>query len=221
MLCGKSLLVATSLAVIASASVAAEMDDMLVTQEAAEYVPSEIGSGWYLRGDIGYVANEPYDSFGGSGRFDWDETPITGSVGVGYKLNEFLRAELDVGILPTQKFSTGETTGSNKAFDGMAHLYADLGTFAGFTPYLGGGLGVISSRFEHGGLEDSERQNSLVYALSAGVAWQATDKVSLDLGYQYKAAPDLHYATVDDGVVTVGEGSDYHTIRIGLRYDLW
>ncbi len=38
-----------------AAAYAADYDPPIFVEEAAEYVPVEVGSGWYLRGDVGYV----------------------------------------------------------------------------------------------------------------------------------------------------------------------
>ena len=48
---------ALSLAALApfAAAHAADYDPPIYVEEAAEYVPVEVGSGWYLRGDVGYV----------------------------------------------------------------------------------------------------------------------------------------------------------------------
>jgi len=46
------LLVAASMP---AAAYAADYDPPIFVEEAAEYVPVEVGSGWYLRGDVGYV----------------------------------------------------------------------------------------------------------------------------------------------------------------------
>ncbi len=52
-----TLRLALSLAALApfAAANAADYDPPIVIDDAAEYVPVEVGSGWYLRGDVGYV----------------------------------------------------------------------------------------------------------------------------------------------------------------------
>jgi opacity protein-like surface antigen len=57
-----SLRIALSLAALAPfAAHAADYDPPIFVEEAAEYVPVEIGSGWYLRGDVGYVFDSSID----------------------------------------------------------------------------------------------------------------------------------------------------------------
>ncbi|SFT43415.1 outer membrane beta-barrel protein [Mesorhizobium sp. YR577] len=173
-----SLAVAAALA--GNAANAADYDPPIFVDNAPEYVPVEVGSGWYLRGDLGYSLNKPYDYFETPAGFTSSEIPVSGSIGMGYHFNDYLRGELNFGILPSSKFSnnytascdgtqtvtvtdgTGNTSAfagrstrdcpssdnaKNKAYNGMANAYFDLGTFAGFTPYVGGGLGVAYTSY--------------------------------------------------------------------------
>ncbi len=180
------ILPALAAALLATSSArAADYDPPIVVDEAPEFVPVEVGSGWYLRGDVGYSVNKPYDYFETPTGFSSSETPISGSVGMGYHFNDNLRGELNFGILPTSKFSTdfltvcdgtqtvtvtdtttdpntsevfsgrstrgcpGSDNGRNKAYNLMANAFVDLGTFSGFTPFIGGGIGVAYSTFRY------------------------------------------------------------------------
>lgn len=209
-------------------ALAADYDPPLMVEEAAEYVPVEVGSGWYLRGDIGYNLNEtPYE-------FDYlgaetDNTRIFGSLGVGYQFTQYLRGELNAGFLSNDSFDAtdGVTTVSleNDVWSGMANVYADLGTFAGFTPYVGAGVGMVyskSSASVTAPLVDysaDDTQYEFAYSLGAGVAYRMSQNWSVDLGYQYLSAPGLEYVEVD--TLDVEKGVDYHQMKVGLRYELW
>jgi len=209
---------------------AADYDPPIAIDEAPEYVPVEVGSGWYLRGDVGYnVTKSPYDFtlFG----TESDSTSITGSVGAGYHFSDFLRGELNFGFLGTDSFNASDvdTTVSlkNKAWSGMANVYADLGTVAGFTPYVGGGVGLIYSS-QRVSIDDvdptldfysRDAQYKVAYSVGAGVAYRVAQNTSIDVGYQYLSAPDLEY--MDFSTFTTKKGVDYHQVKVGLRYDLW
>ena len=41
-------------------ALAADYDPPIYVDEAPEYQPVEIGSGWYLRGDVGYAFSHPF-----------------------------------------------------------------------------------------------------------------------------------------------------------------
>ena len=101
------------LAFLASAPVqAADYDPPIYVDQAPDYVPVEVGSGWYLRGDIGYAFSHPFDhqetANGPLNSSTFESSLFTGSVGMGYHFNEYFRGEINAGILPTNTFSDHE-----------------------------------------------------------------------------------------------------------------
>ncbi|TIP73984.1 MAG: porin family protein, partial [Mesorhizobium sp.] len=46
--------------------------------------------------------------------------------------------------------------------------------------------------------DDNETHYSLAYTLNAGLAYQVSKNLSVDLGYQYFSAPDAEYTTAQD-----------------------
>jgi outer membrane autotransporter protein len=207
---------------------AADYDPPVVIDEAPEYVPVEVGSGWYLRGDVGYnITKSPYDFtlFG----VESESTFVNGSIGAGYHFTDYLRGDLNLGFLAHDRYSA--TNGidtiqaENSMWTGMANAYVDLGTIAGFTPYVGAGVGVIyaSQRVDDTSTTPDwhfrDTQYALAYALNAGVSYKVSQNASVDVGYQYLASPGLEYADVP--AVEMKKGVDFHQVRVGLRYDLW
>lgn len=143
---------------------AADYDPPIFVEEAVEFVPVEVGSGWYLRGDVGYVFNEPFrnDVFGNDPIFSFSEkfNPVSASIGMGYNWTDYFRTEMNVGFLPGGRsnldFLTVDGGGvvvsdvslatKNELWSGMVNAYADLGTFVGVTPYVGAGIGVVYNK---------------------------------------------------------------------------
>ena len=267
----------------------ADYDPPIYVDQAPDYVPVEVGSGWYLRGDIGYAFSHPFDHEETPAGFTSKSSLFDGSVGMGYHFNDYLRAELNFGILPTNRFGdnfittcdgsitttvtnvatgtlvsqtnapasapcNGSNIANNKAYSLMANGYIDLGTYVGLTPYIGGGLGVVYSKYNRaigqrdcaettttntaGGFQTVDQFNcddpagyagavaskgsyDLAYALAAGVSYQVTKNVSVDLGYEYFAIPDAEYVAYDGGAFNIHKGVDYQSVKVGLRYDLW
>jgi opacity protein-like surface antigen len=213
------------------AAYAADYEPPIVVEEATEYVPVEVGSGWYLRGDVGYnFSDTPYQfsAFGEEAR----NTHITGSIGAGYHFTDYVRGELNLGFLSYDRFDATDGINTiefeNNVWNGMANGYVDLGTIAGFTPYVGAGIGLIysSHKIEVGTplapaatLRAYDSQYEVAYSVGAGVNYQVTQNTSVDVGYQYLTAPELEY--VDFDTLTVNKGIDYHQVKVGLRYDLW
>ena len=263
-------------------TIAADYDPPIYIEEAPEYVPVEIGSGWYLRGDVTYTVDtrshghysyrtfDPTTGTYGSSVFDTarvrDDFSFGG--GVGYHINDFFRldATLDVGKLsfggttvsaspcaPGLAFvDTGcrsEDSATGETWSGLLNGYVDLGTFSGFTPYVGAGLGYTYVKWR--GLDSNHycvdgvaacptglvetvahsRANDwrFTYAAMAGVAYDVTDNMKVDLGYRYRriSGGDMFgwdEASTADGATGI-QGRDaslsQHQVRVGLRYDLW
>jgi opacity protein-like surface antigen len=230
---------------------AADYDPPVYVDQAPDYVPVEVGSGWYLRGDVSFLTQKNFKSDFDfpPANFSDKEDPIFASIGFGYHFNDYLRADLNLGYLPGNKVSVDYDNSAtslqptvasaslkNYAFSGILNGYVDLGTYVGITPYLGAGVGVVQSTrklsasyltvngdptddFE---LQDDKTRFSLAYTLNAGLAYQVTKNVSVDLGYQYFSAPDAEYATAQNlTTFSIHKGFSNHQVKLGLRYDLW
>lgn len=242
-----------SAALLAGPALAADYEPPIVLDDAPEYVPVEVGSGWYLRGDLAYTLKEAYgeenddiDIVVGSAvaSYSEEEQMISGSLGFGYHFTDYLRTDLTVGFIPGNEIEAfyddgviaAELDVENSAWYGLANVYADLGTFAGVTPYVGAGAGVIRTKrlaeaayldtsfdpdlFIYN--EDDAREYSYAYALHAGLAYNMGSNVSLDVGYQYLNAPEAEYVKGDSFTdLELEEGLELHQVKLGLRYDLW
>jgi opacity protein-like surface antigen len=221
--------IAAPLAVLVPLSAnAADYDPPIFVEEVPEYVPVEVGSGWYLRGDLGYTVNDTPYNFTFLG-VETDDTPVSFSLGMGYQFTQYLRGELNAGLLSDHSY--GATNGittielDDTVWSGMANVYADLGTFVGLTPYVGAGLGLVYAKSSADiddpmvDLNTSDTQYEFAYSLGAGVAYRITQNLSVDVGYQFLSAPGLEYIDMDS--LDVEKGVDYHQVKVGLRYELW
>ena len=102
--------IAANAAALPLPALAADYEPPIVIDQPVEEVPVEVGSGWYLRGDIGYNFEVDAD-----GDFDYRTfDPLTGaysdnvfatgslneqvtwSAGVGYNFTDMLRADVTV-----------------------------------------------------------------------------------------------------------------------------
>lgn len=235
--------------------------------------------GWYVRGDVGYAVHnrdsgasfQSYDASSGdyrTGTFDstrFDGT-FSGDIGVGYQFNDLLRADLTGDFFRGDfdgRFDsaapcaggaagTGCSARGSSSFTGaglMLNGYVDLGTLAGFTPYVGAGVGATHLRWGDftassscvggvsgcGGAAPSstryggESDWRATYALMAGVAYDVSANVKIDLGYRYShvAGGGMFGFSDADSVAgangTMGRSGslDRHEIRIGLRVLAW
>ncbi len=132
------------------------------TQEKVEFA-----SNWYVRGDLAY-AQETYLEIAPDSTFSSPSVLNTYSVGagLGYKVNDWFRTDLILdyrskvqaaGIGPSAQCITAVDASGNVTatdictshldteihrWDLLANGYVDLGTWDGFTPYIGTGAGV-------------------------------------------------------------------------------
>jgi len=160
----KRIILASSvlLASIASPAMAADMD-YPIRGTANHRTNVEYGSGWYLRGDVGMTFGTSSTlSYFSDARYDYDNQSLgetaAWTLGMGYTFNEFLRGDLTVEGSGSHQWSGtsvgticgGGTPGDCYSEDSadfdrtslMANAYVSLGNYSGFTPYVGGGVGL-------------------------------------------------------------------------------
>ena len=213
-------------AIPAAQALAADYDPPIYIEEAPEYVPVEIGSGWYLRGDVSYSAGDPVYDFRGV-----THRRFGGGVGVGYHLTDNFRADVTLGYLGGDRFSYDDGVNtldaSYTAWSGLVSGYYDIATVVGITPYVGAGVGLTYTRHEldvdfpavPAQFSAADRSYDFAYALMAGASYKVSDNVSVDLGYQFLHTPDAKY--LDTNAPAIREGTKHHLVKLGVRYDLW
>jgi opacity protein-like surface antigen len=234
---------------MAAPAVAADSDQIIPAPVIEDnYVPVEIGTGWYIRGDVGY-------NFGGRQNSQlYDLTPVTFDnsyadglnvgVGFGYRFNDIFRMDTTIDRVFGGKFSntqlvapTGPCIGTGEYVDvdtgvvylddypiinclrkdessynvwyAMGNAYADLGTFNGFTPFLGAGLGVAKINW-------SEETNSITcIPVEAGVHREACNALGT------VAQPPYNAVYTEPGVLN--NGSNWKlamSLTAGVSYEL-
>jgi opacity protein-like surface antigen len=230
--------------------------------------PSE-SSGWYLRGDVGVgdaSLRSVTSSDAAESGFAIDESHLDDSafagVGAGYQFNNWLRADITGEYRTSQRFQSIESytfldsqsglqytgfdtyNGSIQSSVLLANGYVDLGHWYGWTPYLGGGIGVAYNRVAsltdvgagstdpsgqgNGGLgwAPTKATSALAWALMAGMSFDVTPNLKLDVNYRY-----LNMGNAISGpiICTNMQGCSHETqkyqlasndIRVGLRWML-
>ncbi len=214
--------------------------DLEIEPAPMDQTPVEFGSGWYLRGDIGITTHTDTDV---DYHYDQsvDETWTIGG-GVGYHLNEYLRADVTVDYAGGHEWD-GKTLYDGESYKSSADVdrttwmlngYVSLGQYGGFKPYIGGGVGLshiwwsdISSELPGVGDElDDQSDTVTTYALMAGFDYSIDDYWTVDFGYRWLK---MHDGTIfEDASFGDLDGSDLdftdtttQEFKIGLRYDIW
>ncbi len=203
-------------------------------------------SGWYIRGDIGYVDYDDPDVTFGNGKVhfekeDLDDTFLVGA-GFGYKFNKFLRGDITIDYRFESDFSGGTRCFSCSGvqfsreesaittWTGLVNGYLDLGYFHGFSPYVGGGVG-----FAHVAVDDvfgvnpdgsttnleSNSETNFAYALMAGVSYAFSDHLILDANYRYVDFGEVETDPDVNGDTVEFDDLTANEFRVGLRYVIY
>ena len=157
------------------------------------YVPSETSSltGFYLRGDVGasYLTSP-----GPADVWAW-----TGSGGIGYQANDFLRMDVTGEWGSNYNVAPGATLSTTAV---MGNVYYDWKNSSPITPYVGAGLGYGWVNRAGLGVNDS----GIALGLNAGVSMDMTTNLALDVGYHFR---NINVAASDPVE---------HSVTAGLRF---
>lgn len=231
---------------VMSASVAYAAD--LPAPPIIEYepeVPVEIGSGWYLRGDLGVAlytgASATWvDNAGTKWPFtneDIDYGWLAG-VGAGYYFNEKLRGDVTLDYHGKAKFKadapcvgspcTTHETMKFSAWTLMLNGYYDIGTWNAITPYVGAGAGMAYLRATDytttaGQRFGNKSRVNFAWNVMAGAAFDISDRLKLDANYRlmnFGKARTGHSSFSNQPHPVKFSDLYAHEFRVGLRYDL-
>jgi opacity protein-like surface antigen len=232
-----------------SASVVFAAD--LPTPPVIEYEPEtlvEIGSSWYLRGDIGYAAySEPDASWQQVSpntlhKFYDEEIDPTWLIGggFGYYFNQNWRADITFDYRQNMKFKGKNKCGGACSYSGeynkfsawtlMLNGYYDFGTWNSVTPYVGGGVGLVYlNTDDHTSSNTSDRFNAgdnynFGWNLMAGAVVDIEEGWKFDANYRFLSMGTAKTKSSLNGVSIANpvkyEDIYAHEFRVGLRYDL-
>jgi opacity protein-like surface antigen len=208
----------------------------------------ELGNGWYLRGDVGYIDYDtPQDrgtSAFGIPRLDDERLEQIFSLGggVGYQLSSWLRTDLTIdhrfgaeftGTRPFPTYAFGSVIDKTdlESTSFLLNGYIDLGYWAGVTPYIGAGAGFSINRLTNfTRLVTVNTPPSFDAAVlgphtTYNFAWALMAGAAVDVGSGFKL--DLGYRFVRLGDARSRFDADpsirtdsiqAHEIRVGARY---
>jgi opacity protein-like surface antigen len=159
----RSLMILCSIAALGLSAPVLAADPLPPPPDEPAPPAAELGAGWYLRGDVGYVAyTEPNDQPYGVPVPPLENERLgstwSAGAGVGYKFSSWFRADATVDFRGDSRFratssrtnyvegySTDRADLTSTTF--MLNGYLDLGTWSGITPYVGAGIGVAQNHF--------------------------------------------------------------------------
>jgi opacity protein-like surface antigen len=216
-------------------------------------------SGWYLRGDVGYGFDQMSSFYSNASTFvsgfQYKASAVDGGAfiggGFGYQLNNWFRGDITAEYRAPLNYSAFETypagTGYSAGGDAytakigstvvLANGYVDLGTWYGFTPFVGAGIGAAFLQFHgltdvgtgpgnYGGYGTAADANltNLAWAAMAGFDYSIAPNWKFEVGYRYL---DMGRLT-SNGIMCQPacappyEVQSFHLasqdVRVGLRY---
>ncbi len=231
----KTMLAAGALAAAAAASAqAADMPGLPPLAAPVGTAPlADVGTGWYLRGDVGYSWNQidrtdTAAGFVAPGNNDWSAGAVLGG-GAGIRMYR-LRFDATFDIAPATAYTAtsiqpGDVTAKIAASTAMFNGYIDICNWRGVTPYVGAGIGAsyltisnyassvvppFSPPLEH------SRWNT-AWALMAGLSYPVSPNVLVDIGYRYLSLGHAQTGFDSFGGLRLDNLSSQQ-IRIGARW---
>jgi opacity protein-like surface antigen len=179
---------------------------------------------------------------------DIKSSPLFG-LGIGWRARHWLRFDLtgdyrgDAVFVAQDKYAGGfgftagtdEYTADVKTWLGLANVYWDIGTWCGFTPFLGAGIGFATVTVD--GLRDvnvpvagvafgaTNTNTNFAWALHAGVSYDVSPQLAIDLAYRYAQLGDGTSGAVTDYLGVAHPDATLHIrdidtndVMLGVRY---
>lgn len=188
---------------------------------------SFFGTGWYIRGDLGYSRPQgPSASYNGVkfSHLSVAASPVLGA-GLGYKISNWFRADVTADYLFSGSVQGTYTVPNCCLFADRTRLggwavlangYVDVGTWSGITPYVGGGVGyaftqtsrIVSQEFQPDASGAFVAQTDPISGLpvfhpypahtTGGFAWALSAGAALDIAPSVKLDFGYRYLNVAD-----------------------
>jgi opacity protein-like surface antigen len=192
------------------------------------------GSGWYLRGDLGYRFQTIDRAEQATGFIRPTDNTLDGAMafgfGAGFKVGS-VRADLTYDYATPARYrgtavSSGDVSAKVQASTVLMNFYADFGPWGRFMPYIGGGLGWAHLRVSDysstvvppfGSVPEKTRWN---FAFSAviGTSYAFSRNLLLDAGYRYLNFGSAETAADVGGRTLALKNMAAHEIRFGVRW---
>lgn len=206
-------------------------------QDGGMYISLKGAKAFSLRSTFDPIGGVPTDSYDFDYKSEW-----SASTSLGYRLNEYLRLEGELGYLVNSvKDMSSDTIPIDYSSRGkifarytMANILADFALTDQLSAFAGGGIGIakpdmdktILSNALLGQTRQIEIEDQYVFAwkLTGGLSYEAYENTHLFADYTYfqTADFDIKQKTTQSGVSvenTLESDLSSHLIGVGLRYD--
>lgn len=188
------------------------------------YARADVGGSFHERPSVSKSAVGAGGGFTGGGTLDAEGESIEDTAffegGVGCQLTESFRVEVTGGYRLRQSLrdSYGSLDAEIQSYTAFANVYYDITNYAGWTPYLGGGIGVAVHTLRDVVMPVASSDGEEVdfaWNIQAGVSYDMTQNAKLDFGYRLI---DMGKAKSGGPVPMFVDDLVSHEFKVGLRY---
>lgn len=149
---------------------------------------------------------------------------------IGVQLTDMFRTEIELshGRNKAKSYRSSPAdpflpaTGTISATYLLANVWLDWKNDFALTPYLGGGIGygwAEGDTFFNGNTFGyGPGEGGLALQLGAGLKYNFSEQVSLDLGYRFKMLNGIDFDDSDGGGVYTGGDLRSHNVQVGLTF---
>ena len=225
------ILTGAAFSLLVGTALAADIAPEPVPALGGLYVGAFGGATWFTENGTEFTFTDPSPDVTGEVSLDTDAGWLVGGV-LGYNWADTgLRTELELSYSQANldgfdidwDNNFNGPDGDDLDFDGdvsVTYIFGNLWygfgnmmNMGGLSPYIGGGLGVGFVNVDVDAIEDVEinasgDETGFAYQLGAGLMWNVSDNVALDLGYRFRGV------ALDD----YDEALTSHNVLLGLNF---
>lgn len=213
-----------------------------IVYDGGSFYSADLDSSWSISGGFGYQVSSMFRVDATINQIlEIDFKGDSSTNGPGY-LCSLIDGVTDAG---TTDSCASVDTAKFSATLGMANAYLDLGNFAGFTPYLGGGIGGgyvhwsnmnndtqcisggdctnsnnLNYNTEFDGVHGHKSGWRFAYSAHAGASYSLTSNMKIDAGYSFTNISGGDMFGFASGAGVQGRHGDIqvHEVKAGIRY---
>ena len=216
---------------------------ILATSFLASSASAEEENNFYLKGGVGlnHINTVRFSNHDFEGKIKLANSFPLIELGVGYRVNESIRAELLLDyyfLFRTSETSTNpnndiyKISSKTKANALMLNVYKDVLTIGHFTPFVGAGIGIATLKESASGYAVSQEDNAhysldamsgktvnrFAYKLTLGTDVRLSDNVTGEISYNYFNLGN-NKSKIIGGIHNIGNRNyGIHNITLGMRF---
>lgn len=207
----------------------------VVTTEPTAMAPMAVApqpSGdWYVSVFAGtnLVADVETDYYGSDYNVSFDNGFVAGLT-FGKRLSDRLRVEGELSFARNSAETYTYGGGAESPADGdldatylLANLWYDIPTSGSIGYYVGGGIGAArveaDTYFNGAPYGYGPGETKLAGQIGAGVIYDISQTLALDVGYRYKYVGDVDFDDSDGSGIYTGGDVQSHILQVGLTYN--